>query len=259
MSTRELIEHTAADPAQLALDLAGFVAACLRAALAERGQAMLVVSGGSTPVPFLQALSACELDWPRVTVTLADERWLPDDHADSNAGLVRAHLLTGPAAAANWLPLGDGRGDPVAALPTIEANLARAPWPADVVVLGMGGDGHTASLFPHGPGLAQALDPAGAARCQVVLAPTLPNVPVARITLTARALLDARALVLHTTGPSKRALLAQVMAGRPSAGERACMGGAASAETGGADGRLVYPVRLALWQDRVPCHLFHAD
>ncbi|NBD21835.1 6-phosphogluconolactonase [Aquabacterium fontiphilum] len=257
MSTRELgqlISHTATDPARLAQDLADFVAARLREGLAARGTALLVVSGGSTPVPFFQALSQVALDWSRVTVTLADERWLPHDHADSNAGLVRRHLLQGPAASARWVPLGQGRGDPALAWPAVEAALAQAPWPADVVVLGMGADGHTASLFPGAPGLAEALDAGCTHRCQVVPAPAPPNVPVDRITLTARALLDARTLVLHTTGAAKRALVAQAMDGLGSAG-------GAGAAGSGADLAAVMacPVRLVLWQTGVPCHLFHAD
>jgi 6-phosphogluconolactonase len=96
--------HHAADPALLALDLADHVAALLRQGLADRGRALLIVSGGSTPVPFFQALARCALDWSAVTVTLADERWLPPDHPDSNAALVRTHLLKAQAAASVHRP-----------------------------------------------------------------------------------------------------------------------------------------------------------
>lgn len=218
--------------------LAAFVADRLAEALRERGQALLIVSGGSTPIPFLDALSACPLDWARVHVTLADERCVPAEDADSNLGLVRRHLLQGPAREARMhvLPVVPAPGKDVTAC--AESMLAALPWPADVVVLGMGSDGHTASLFPHAPELALALDPHGTERCMRVSAPQPPNVPVPRLTLTARALLDARLIVVHTTGAAKRALL-----------ESASKSG---------DPRQ-WPIRMVLLQDKVPCHLFHVD
>jgi 6-phosphogluconolactonase len=229
----------------LAQELADFVANGLRSGLQERGKALLVVSGGSTPVPFFEALAHCELDWARVVLTLADERWVPPDHADSNERLVLAHLLQGAAAKATFIPLFNGAGTPGQGQPDIEQALAGLPWPADVVVLGMGGDGHTASLFPHAPELPLALDGmsgyagiTAGPRCLAVSAPALPNVPVPRITMSARALLDARCVVLHVTGAQKWALLQQAIQNGPVA---------------------PWPVRLALHQGRVPCEVFYAD
>lgn len=234
--------HHAPNAALLAKALADFVAQRLRVGLSERGQALLVVSGGSTPLPFFEALAQCDLDWSRVTITLADERWVPEDHVDSNARLVKAHLLQGRAAQANWVPLFNDEATPQRGQAAIEQTLAGLCWPADVVVLGMGGDGHTASLFPHAPELSAALarmqgsEPGS--RCMAVAAPALPNVPAARLTLTARALLDTRCLVLHITGAAKWALL----------------------QSARQDGPLEqWPIRLALHQDRVPCEVFHAD
>jgi 6-phosphogluconolactonase len=229
--------HPSPNAAQLAQALAVFVAERLRAGLAARGQALLIVSGGSTPVPFFEALAAQPLDWPHVTVALADERWLPPDHADSNERLVRAHLLHGPAAQARWVPMFDGQASPEGAAPDIERRLAALPWPADVVVLGMGGDGHTASLFPHAPELAAALHVGQPARCVAVGVPQAPNVPVPRISLTPRALLDARLLVLHITGQAKLDLLARAQAEGPVAD---------------------MPIRLVVRQTQVPCHVFHS-
>jgi len=230
--------HHATNAAVLARDLAGFVAGQLREALARRGQALLIVSGGSTPVPFFEALSREALDWPQVAITLADERWLPADHADSNERLVRAHLLQGAAAGAHWVGLFDGAASVASGLGDVAQRLARLPWPADVVVLGMGADGHTASLFPHDVawcGLVGGLD--AASRCLAVGAPALPNVPVPRVSLSPAALLDARLVLLHITGAAKLALL-----------ERACQDGAA------AD----WPIRVVLQQDQVPVQVFHA-
>jgi len=229
--------HHAESAQALALDLAGFVAQQLRESLARRGQALLVVSGGSTPLPFFKALSGMALDWSRVCVTLADERWLPPDHADSNERLVREGLLQGLAAQAPFLPLFNGAASPEAAQATVSQALDGLPWPADVVVLGMGGDGHTASLFPRAPELADALADGEGPRCLPVAVPALPNVPVPRLSLTRRALLDTRHLVIHVTGASKLALIKQAMQDGPVE---------------------PWPIRLALLQSLVPCEVFHA-
>ncbi|MBA4108841.1 MAG: 6-phosphogluconolactonase [Leptothrix sp. (in: Bacteria)] len=207
--------HEAPDALTLAQDLARFVATRLQEGVSQRGQALLVVSGGSTPVPFFQALAPMAIDWPKVSITLADERWVPPDHADSNERLVRAHLLQGLAGQAHFVPL--KTADAVAAhgVSELEAALQALPWPADVVVLGMGSDGHTASLFPGSAQLAEALDDGRAARCLAVSAPPLPNVPVDRVSLGKRALLDTRQVVIHITGPSKRQLLEQAMQAAP--------------------------------------------
>jgi len=230
--------HTASSAQALAQDLAAFVADRLREGLSSRGQALLIVSGGSTPLPFLDALAQLELAWSQVTVTLADERWLPPGHADSNERLVRAHLLQGPAAKATFVPMYTGEATPMQAHGLLEASMAALPWPADAVVLGMGSDGHTASLFPDAPELPAALDASRLERCLAVAAPPLPNVPVPRISLTRRALLDARALVIHITGPGKWALLQQAQ------------------QTGPIE---ALPIRLAWQQSQVPCHVFYAD
>ena len=229
--------HHAADPALLALDVADHVAGLLRQGVAERGRALLIVSGGSTPVPFFQALARCALDWSAVTITLADERWLPPDLPDSNEALVRTHLLKANAAAAHFVPLYNGAATPVAGVPELEATLAALPWPADAVVLGMGGDGHTASLFPDAPELPYALIDAAPARCLAVASPTPPNLPVPRVSLTRRALLDTRQLIVHLTGEDKLELLHQAM----------LPGDVAE-----------YPIRAVLQQHAVPCHIFHA-
>lgn len=233
--------HEAADPHVLADLLASWVSERLREGLAARGQATLVVSGGSTPVPFFHALRKADLDWPKVTVTLADERAVPATHADSNARLVRTHLLQGRAAQAKWLPCFETEPQPEqlgAACDALETRLAALSWPVDVVVLGMGADGHTASLFPRSAELRQALTDGGGRHCLIAEVPDAPNVPVRRLSWTPQALLATRHLAIHTTGVAKRELL-----------QRACA----------SDDVREMPIRLALWQDHVPCHLFHAD
>ncbi|MCK2184495.1 6-phosphogluconolactonase [Halomonas getboli] len=193
---------------QLARQLAEAVAEALRADLAERERALLVVSGGSTPVPFFEALAAMELPWSRVDVTLADERWVAEDAEDSNARLVRAHLIQGPAAAATFVPLTSAAATPEEGVAEVSERLAALTWPASVVILGMGGDGHTASLFPDSQELGLALSTADS-----VVAVRTPSQPQPRITLSADRLHRCPRHFLHITGEEKRAVLGRALAG----------------------------------------------
>lgn len=193
---------------QLARQLAEAVAEALRADLAERERALLVVSGGSTPVPFFEALAAMDLPWSRVDVTLADERWVAEDAEDSNARLVRAHLIQGPAAAATFVPLTSAAATPEEGVAEVSERLAGLTWPASVVILGMGGDGHTASLFPDSQELGLALSTADS-----VVAVRTPSQPQPRITLSADRLHRCPRHFLHITGEEKRTVLGRALAG----------------------------------------------
>lgn len=193
-----------ANPETSALRMAADIATELDSALQQRGQATLIVSGGRSPIAFFRALSGAMLDWSKITVSLADERWVASDHADSNARLVREHLLQGPAAAARFIPLAHAQSAPEAALPQVEREIAGLPSPFDVVVLGMGDDAHTASLFPNLPETARALDPDATATLAITRPTTAPH---ARITLTLAALRRSRRIALQIQGNRKREVL----------------------------------------------------
>lgn len=198
---------------EAAARLADDISATLREAIAARGEAVLGVSGGKSPVALFEALRALPMAWSRVTVTLVDERCVPPEHPDSNAHLVRAHLLQGPASEARFVPWID-TPNPVLADAAAQADALMAALPApDVLVLGMGPDGHTASLFPHSPDLAAALDLATPACVLAVRLPEPPPQPKhPRLTMTLAHILRARRLVLPVHGADKLRTLAQAAA-----------------------------------------------
>jgi 6-phosphogluconolactonase len=211
-----LREHCFESNASQVAALAARVVAQLQAGLDERGHATLAVSGGRSPIALFHALREAPLDWSRITLTLVDERCVPESHADSNARLVREHLWVGPAKAArfvSWLP---GVVNPDAQAPEALATSANrhnggVPKPWDVAVLGMGDDGHTASLFAGAPGYARAI--ASDDRLAWVVPEQAPvPAPHARLTFTLHALLEARELVLSIAGDNKLAVYHQAAA-----------------------------------------------
>lgn len=194
------IVHRFTDAATLASALAQRIAAELSAAIAAREQAILVLSGGRTPIRFFCQLSQQKLPWPKLIVTLADERWAPINSADSNERLIREHLLAGEAGNARLFGLKNPAATARAGQPECEAMLRNLPQPFDVVVLGMGDDGHFASLFPETRELDAALDLTSDIRC---IAVTQCSAPHGRISQTLAALLDTRLLILHIEGERK--------------------------------------------------------
>lgn len=199
--------RTFADAEALAAALAATVAAAIRSRLQRDGSAAIAVSGGTTPIKFFRALSGQMLNWDAVTVTLVDDRWVDRASPRSNARLVDVNLLQGAAAAARFLPLVHQAESVEAGRERTEAAIATLPLPFAAVTLGMGMDGHTASFFPGGDRLAQALEPAGR-RVETMHAEAAVE---PRITLTLPTLLAADMLAIQIEGGAKRRVLDAAM------------------------------------------------
>lgn len=190
------------DRDMLAIDLANLLAGEIKACLLTHERASVVVPGGSTPGPVFDALCAADLDWSRVHVIPSDERWVSPDDPRSNARLIRERLLVNRAASAKLLPLYADADQPEDVLEAIAATL-EPELPISVLVLGMGADMHTASMFPGVDGLDAALDPQ--AGILAILRPQ--SVPEARVTLTAKVLDGALSKHLVIFGDEKRRAL----------------------------------------------------
>jgi 6-phosphogluconolactonase len=193
------------DEAALAAIAATATVDALQAGLAARGHASLIGTGGRSPAPVYDALRDADLDWGRVTVSLSDDRFLPVTSPDSNERLVRERLLQGRASAATFLPLYANVPTPEAAAEIAEP-LVRALAPFDMLFLGMGEDGHIASLIPGSPVMEAGLDPAGDGFV-IGIPAGVGSPPVARISLTLPALLQARATLVLIRGEVKRELV----------------------------------------------------
>lgn len=195
---------------ELARALAATVGETLDAACAARGEGTFIAAGGHTPGATYRALSRFDLPWEKVTLTLTDERWVALDHPASNEAMLRRELLHAGAAGARVISLMTHAGTPEKAAPDIEHRLNKLSRPCDVVMVGMGEDGHIAALFPHADGLAQALDPYSGKLCQAIRH-TSAGRP--RLTLTAHALLQTRRLILVFFGYRKRGMFERALAG----------------------------------------------
>lgn len=201
-------------------------------ALAERGRASLVVSGGTSPVRLFELLRNAPIDWQHVSVLSSDERLVPSDSPERNEQMIREKLLSERASAASLVSLVSDPENPEACEVFANDNLAKLSGPFDAVVLGMGEDGHTASLFPDALDLSTALTSQRACLVQKV-----PSQKRIRISLTPTALLNSRELNLLVFGDSKFKVL----------------------EAANAEGPVSqYPVRVALHQNQVPVNTYWA-
>lgn len=209
-----VIWHERASPQALAQQLAQHVSDFLCQRLQQQARASMAVSGGSTPLLLFSALAGHKLDWARLDVLQVDERWVEPTHPDSNRLQLQQALLNGAARSAQFFPLYQPAPTPAAALNVVQQRLQRAHWPLDVVILGMGNDGHTASLFPDAPELEAAMAPTadGSHSNDRVAAITPPHQPHSRMSLTRSAIASGRCRILHIQGAEKLSTLNRALA-----------------------------------------------
>jgi len=184
----------------LAKDLSHNIGEILKQSIKSDGRASLAVSGGRTPVPLLNALSDLSLDWSSVDLTLVDDRWVEPSHEDSNEMLVRNHLIKNKATKINFVPLKNNNKTSKDGHKFSEELLQQVKSPFDVVVLGVGSDGHTASLFPCSDELTEGMNLNNP--CQLI-ATSPKTAPYERMSLTAKAIIDSKNVFLHLNGSDK--------------------------------------------------------
>ena len=192
------------DRDEMADAVAGDISFIIESAIDARGESLVAFPGGSTPLPVYERLAAKSLPWKRVTIIPGDDRLVPVDSELSNIrAIAQAMISTG----ARIYPIAAENDDYVMAGHAADARLKSLKWPPDLVWLGMGTDGHTASLFP-GPDLDAAMDaPKAKLAIGVKPDPMPPEAPVERVTLTRAAILQARAITISITGQEKRDIL----------------------------------------------------
>ena len=192
----------------LAVNLCQKISEILNKAVNNRGRACLAVSGGSTPKLLFEELSLLDLDWSKVDLTLVDDRWVDSKHEDSKELLVRTHLIKNKAVNVNFVPLKNDAQSSKEGVALTENALKNFKLPFDLVILGMGSDGHTASLFPCSDELLAGMD----LKTKYTFISTTPKTaPYERISLTAKSIFDAKKVILHLNGSSKLNTLEEAM------------------------------------------------
>lgn len=200
-----------ASPEQLTQDLAKHIITQLKQAIAGKGHGTLAVSGGRTPIPLFELLSQQTLDWDKVYITLVDDRWVDDTDDASNEKLVNNYLLRNNAKSAHFVGLKNSCDNPFDGASISDKKLQETtPMPFDVLILGMGEDGHTASLFPNAENLNNGLD-MNSGKLLVGMTPL--TAPLDRITLTLPAILNSEHIYLHLVGEGKKTVLAKAEQG----------------------------------------------
>jgi 6-phosphogluconolactonase len=210
-------EYLFEDRNQLFTELSKACLNHLQHSLIANGITSLLVSGGSTPAPLYEVLSKTNLDWERIHVALVDERWVDDNHQASNEALIRRSLLINNALKAPFTGMKNSAPSAKQGQAETESAYQKLPKPFSVTLLGMGSDGHTASLFPHAEGLEAALDEKNTQLTAAIIAKQteVTGANTERLTLTITGLLHSERLILLITGDEKLAVLRQAMSDGP--------------------------------------------
>lgn len=195
----EFVEYP--DAEMMMMDLANKLAGELRAALHQADRVSMAVPGGTTPGPIFDEMNAVDLEWDRVSVMLTDERWVPESSDRSNTRLLKSRLLQNKAAAAHFVPFYADVATPEDGIPDLAADV-EAVLPLSVLLLGMGADMHTASIFPGADKLDEALT-----GNNILVPMRAPGAPEPRITLSAKVLKDAMNTHVVIKGAEKREAL----------------------------------------------------
>lgn len=231
-----------ADAQSLAENLAGELVLQIEQAISQKNQAVIALSGGSTPKPLFKVLAEHHVDWSKVVITLVDERWVPETHALSNAAFMKQHLLNSLPESVAFVPLYQAAQTVEASMPLVLDEYCKTTGSTpqnlrsfDVVILGMGGDGHTASFFPDASNVAELVSLEAS---QPLLTCQSPSTQVERITWSLPSLLNTDFLALHFTSASKLDVF-----------ERAAAGGCKSE----------LPIRSAIFQNHTPLNVYYAD
>lgn len=229
--------HDYDSQAELATELAALITDKLTKAIAKNGKATVAFSGGSTPKPLFQALQKQDIDWANVVVTLVDERWVPETHELSNGAFLKKFLLDELSVQPVFVPLYQPADNVKASLNIVATDYAEkssTQQPAfDVVVLGMGGDGHTASFFPDASNVADLVDPNSD---KTLLTCISPSTDVDRVTWSLPVLLNTEFLALHIVGEGKLTVFKQALEN---------------------NNALELPIRSAIFQDKTPLRVFY--
>jgi len=219
---------------QLTDTLSSVIAKNLSEAIATTGKASLIVSGGSTPKPLFEKLRTFDIAWEKVRVSLCDERWVAPSHEDSNEKLVKTHLLVDKAAKAEFVSMYSAGKEAADAELTCKEQIQAKLLPFSVMILGMGGDAHTASLFPNNVKLDDGFDLSSDALC-IAIKPS--DAPHMRMSLTRAAILSSEHLYLHFEGESKQKVFQEAMGG---------------------DDMHAMPIRSILHQDKKDVEVYYA-
>ena len=210
VGTMSRIEHAFKEQEDLIEALTQSIVKNLQEAIDKNGKASLLVSGGSTPRPLFKKLRKVALAWEKITVGLCDERWVSSTHQDSNEQFIKTTLLQEEASRATFVGMYQEGLEAKEAEDLCAKQMNASFFPFDVLVLGMGGDAHTASLFPNNERLEEAYDMSSDALC-IAIEPT--TAPHTRMSLNLKAILSASHLYLHFEGEEKHAVYNEAISG----------------------------------------------